>query len=762
MVFIQAGAQCVQATRAPNRPRQSHQHELKRHLDRCEQLLQEAVGSRRGVPERPSSSSSSVSPVAQPSTLVARHRSSVKDVEDVLSRWTPFRRPDGKLVEHADGTVSFMEDSYLQSVHEEVRAMREILDNDSTILGVTSVATSHSYSPVATNTLPSRAKELDTDMGLLGNEEMAASYPTAHLWPASAQVFRLWHIYLERVNPFSKVIHVPSLQPFVVEACVAMENIPQNIRGLLFAIFLMAVIAMREEETQEYLGMPRDQAFARFSSGTRRTLRNQDFFCKNDLVILQTLAVYTMSLYDQPRSQRSAAWILSGVALRIGQRMGLHQDGERLGLSPFETEMQRRLWWQLVLQDAHFALGAGLGHSLLPRDSHTLGPLNLNDADIYPAATEPFVDRDGPTEMVLCRVMYKTACFMTRTPGLEMGMTIDSTATKGSEAMSHSFDMNSCDQITSANDKRHKPSADQQHISYYSALLDELERDMRHIRDKQCNPASGPAHRMAAVLIDCLLKHLTYTFRPAQRPVGDTSATSPDPPCFLSGCSGPFNADAGDCSPEGIFRTAVGDVEIQNMITAISADTGFAWFSRLNFRVNFESTLYVARQLRKRTKPTPLVDAAWKQIEDMYGNQEGLYDFSSNAHRALAKSVLEAWRCREVGGEDTVADPPYIERLAQDLYAIGDVDFLGQGMTTTDPISSSSDLMTTEPMAIPEAAAHQHQYDVLFSATESTSGTMDMDGMDGFANGCGMPNQQMGQFGPSIMGFGMFPHTEWS
>lgn len=120
MVLIQAGAQCVQATRAPHRPRQSHQHELKRHLDRCEQLLQEVAGSRSGVPERPSSSSSSVSAVPEPITPVTQHSSSVRDVEDVFSRWTPFRRPDGKLIEHADGTVSFMEDGYLQSVHEEV------------------------------------------------------------------------------------------------------------------------------------------------------------------------------------------------------------------------------------------------------------------------------------------------------------------------------------------------------------------------------------------------------------------------------------------------------------------------------------------------------------------------------------------------------------------------------------------------------------------------------------------------------------------
>ena len=44
-----------------------------------------------------------------------------------------------------------------------------------------------------------------------------------------------------------------------------------------------------------------------------------------------------------------ALWILTGVALRIGQRMGLHVDGATLGLPVFEAEMRRRIWWQIML-----------------------------------------------------------------------------------------------------------------------------------------------------------------------------------------------------------------------------------------------------------------------------------------------------------------------------------------------------------------------------------------------------------------------------
>lgn len=94
------------------------------------------------------------------------------------------------------------------------------------------------------------------------------------------------------------------------------------------------------------------------------------------------------------------------------------------------------------------------------------------------------------------------------------------------------------------------------------------------------------------------------------------------------------------------------------------------------------------------------------------------------------------------GGTVAGADQPYfIERLAKELVCavqVGDVDFLGQGVT--DLVLASSDLMTAEPTADPDAVGHQHQYDNLFSATEATPGAMGMDGTGGFADGCEVHN----------------------
>lgn len=115
---------------------------------------------------------------------------------------------------------------------------------------------------------------------------------------------------------------------------------------------------------------------------------------------------------------RHAAWILNGVTVRVAQKMGLHRDGELLGLPPFETEMRRRVWWQIILIDTVYALMSGLGQSLLPRSWDTKRPNNIHDADLYPTMTT-LQPRSGPTDMIYCLVCYEMGKMMMDTPHLE-------------------------------------------------------------------------------------------------------------------------------------------------------------------------------------------------------------------------------------------------------------------------------------------------------------------------------------------------------
>ncbi len=114
--------------------------------------------------------------------------------------------------------------------------------------------------------------------------------------PDPVHAFRLWQIFLDRVNPLTKIIHVPTLQPYVVEASTNISNIPLQYQALLFSIYLMGTIALSEAETVQLLGMPRDVALRRFTAATKQALQRYDFLRNYDMAALQALLLFLVRL----------------------------------------------------------------------------------------------------------------------------------------------------------------------------------------------------------------------------------------------------------------------------------------------------------------------------------------------------------------------------------------------------------------------------------------------------------------------------------
>lgn len=143
------------------------------------------------------------------------------------------------------------------------------------------------------------------ESSVLGSEDLSPDYNTDLLLPADAttrtiedlqpdpvHVFRLWQLFLDRVNPLTKVIHVPTLQPYIMEAASNMDNIPLNYQALLFSVFSMAVVALSEAEAVQMLGMSRDDALRKFSLGTKVALNKFNFLKNYDMAVLQSLLLY--------------------------------------------------------------------------------------------------------------------------------------------------------------------------------------------------------------------------------------------------------------------------------------------------------------------------------------------------------------------------------------------------------------------------------------------------------------------------------------
>lgn len=124
------------------------------------------------------------------------------------------------------------------------------------------------------------------------------------------------------------------------------------------------------------------------------------------MVVLQAFILFLVLVrrHDDTR----VSWTLTGLAIRMGQSMGLHRDGTSFpGLTPLEIEMRRRLFWALCILDLRAAEDQGTDLTIVDRTFDTEFPLNINDTDITPETTEMPQPRQGSTDMTFSLIRYE-------------------------------------------------------------------------------------------------------------------------------------------------------------------------------------------------------------------------------------------------------------------------------------------------------------------------------------------------------------------
>lgn len=103
----------------------------------------------------------------------------------------------------------------------------------------------------------------------------------------------------------------------------------------------------------------------------------------------------------------AVVWNMLGLAFRIAQSMAIDRDGELFRLKPFDTELRRRLWYQLLFLDLRAAEARGCLSTVLQYD--TRPPTHINDSDISPEMTEYPKPVKGLTEMTVPLMRYEAA-----------------------------------------------------------------------------------------------------------------------------------------------------------------------------------------------------------------------------------------------------------------------------------------------------------------------------------------------------------------
>lgn len=221
--------------------------------------------------------------------------------------------------------------------------------------------------------------------------------------PSYDHAMVLWTAHMQNVEPLCKILHIPTTAKMVETVARQPSTASKAQECQLFSIYHFAVFSMDEEDCIRHFGQSRSVLLPKYAHALRQALVNASWLKTTEMPVMQAYMLFLISgrSYIDPHTY----WMLTGIGVRIAQRMGLHHDGEALGLPPFEVQMRRRLFWQLIPLDGFAGQHSGTGISMLPGSWDVKMPLNVNDDQIYPGMTQWPEEQKGATDMiyVLCR-----------------------------------------------------------------------------------------------------------------------------------------------------------------------------------------------------------------------------------------------------------------------------------------------------------------------------------------------------------------------
>ncbi|THC90190.1 hypothetical protein EYZ11_010348 [Aspergillus tanneri] len=197
---------------------------------------------------------------------------------------------------------------------------------------------------------------------------------------------------------------------------------------LVYAVAFAATATVPGAKAIQKLGFEKSTLLRHFMQQMDNAFMKAQFLLRPNTQSLTALVIYLTALrtHDAGRT----VWILTGLAMRIAESLGVHEDGARLGLDPFEAEMRCRLWWHLTALDATAPENHGFNSTIVDRDHTFRLPTNIDDADLSPQMKKRPVGKEEWTEMSfaivnldLCRSLRR-AVAITRKNDAEISVDI--------------------------------------------------------------------------------------------------------------------------------------------------------------------------------------------------------------------------------------------------------------------------------------------------------------------------------------------------
>lgn len=318
---------------------------------------------------------------------------------------------------------------------------------------------------------------------------------------------------------------------------------------------------------------------------------------------------------------------MSGVCIRSAQRLGLHRDGSQLGISPFQTELRRRVWWNIVLLDFRFAMASGFNPTPLSRACSCKMPTNINDADFDVDTATPLENRDGPTDMIVSLVVCSLSRCLTQRTNLSHAMFVVEKSDVSDElSRLHSIEL-------------------EKFVVNFEEFLEDIVK-------RYCDPSAGDLHVLALQLKAAMVDKIRIM---ACKPKG---AVEPPP----------------EAKGDILFRVSLEAAEHVANHLQVMEGWNFVWYV-LQY-LEYDLFLHMIGRLCLQSTGD-LVDRAWKVLPIIYQYQENYFEMSVHPYAVAGAVLVRAWRHRQESLLSQLGylppTPDYVQRVEQCLAANGSV-----------------------------------------------------------------------------------------
>ncbi|KAJ9605647.1 hypothetical protein H2200_009496 [Cladophialophora chaetospira] len=476
------------------------------------------------------------------------------------------------------------------------------------------------------------------------------------LHPSPSQIFILWEVFKENVDPIVRILHRPTARTILMNAASSLERVSKPAEALLFSIYFGAVVSLTPEQCQQLLDEDKQSLLKKYRFATEQALARADFLNSSSLICLQAFSFFLIFVRHCDDSR--LVWALGGLAIHLAQALGIHRDGTNFGLDPFNTEMRRRLWWQISLLDNRAAEDHGVDPSFTEQFYDTKIPLNLNDDDIYPGMKDFPKERSGATEMTFCLIRYEISVFSRR------------------------FNFNPVG--------GYGPRLGQElSLEEKERLIDDCHRKLEEKYLQHCD-MNMPIYWVAATVARLILaKMWLMVHHPRAYAVSDGG--SPFPPEIR----------------DRVFITSVEVIEFSHLLEKNENTAKWGWLFRTYMQ--WQSVAFALSEICTRP-PGPDVDRAWRAIESVYNERMMSSKYQKGMLWKPLRHLMAKARARRAAqqAEGTqfnqssdailtdISNPTPMERFMHDYsassgtnateaFGVNNIHLYGGGMTNTGP-----------------------------------------------------------------------------